>query len=404
MATLHVYGIDHSRAPLEVREELVFGEQEIGELAPLLRRGPVGEVMVLSTCNRTEIYMVASGPVTTYPLAPLQRYRPQARAMDDHCLRYHLEDADAAAHLHAVAASLQSEVPGDTQIASQVAAAARMARQAGTMGPLLEHLAAGALRTAKRVRRETGLSAGGPATGAAVLQTLRRHGPVRGRNRQSLRVLLLGAGVMAGEVAAHLVRSGGGVGPSAPEIVIAGVWARNKQKARCFAERIGSRSLGAGELAASMRTADAIMSACRGRLEILSEPTLGPLVETRAAPLLVIDLGVPRNLDPAMAARDGVHAVFLDQLHQKMRERSRLRREAVEEAERIVAAESGRFEAWRRALPLQPLRSDVYASVESVLSRWRLLQPHATRELRVALHRTLEQTFGAVAATAQSFP
>jgi glutamyl-tRNA reductase len=240
MPTLHVYGIDHSRASLEIREELAFSETELNELLPMFltsdasaaASGTVCEVMLLSTCNRTEVYLVTEGVPAAYPLEPLRQYRPQARVMDDLCLRYHWQGDVVTKHLFAVAASLRSEVPGDTQIGTQVAAAARIARMAGTLGPLLEHLVAGALRTAKRVRRETGLAVGSSGTGPAVLRSLRRLVPASGRAAKPIRVILLGAGVMAEDVSNHLSRSGlhsgnrGCSGSNAvPAVAIAGVWA-----------------------------------------------------------------------------------------------------------------------------------------------------------------------------------
>ena len=185
MPILHVYGIDHSRASLAVREQLAFSAEEAGELIPVLLAGPdpadcrgaVREAMLLSTCNRTEVYLVTDGEPAGFPLEPLCRHRPEMQWLDNPELRYHLREQEASAHLFAVAASLRSQVPGDTQIASQVAAAAAVARSADTLGPLLEQVVARALRSAKRVRRETGLMAGSAGTGAAVLQALRRMMP-----------------------------------------------------------------------------------------------------------------------------------------------------------------------------------------------------------------------------------
>lgn len=215
MPTIQIYGIDHSRAPIEVREQLSFSNDELLELLPLLitplasgdHTGNVQEAMLLSTCNRTEVYLVTDGIGGSYPLEPLRRYRPEAKLMDNTCLRYHLSGEAAVSHLFSVAASLRSQVPGDTQISTQVSTAARIARIAGTLGPLLEQAVAAALRSAKRVRRETGLMAGGSGTGPAVLRCLRRFRPPETGRDRPIQVLLLGAGIMAEEVATHLLRS-----------------------------------------------------------------------------------------------------------------------------------------------------------------------------------------------------
>ena len=417
MPTIHVYGIDHSRAPLEAREELAFSEAELSEVLPMFlapgrtsqHGGRVREVMLVSTCNRTEVYLVTEGKLDSYPLEAIRSYRPQARAMDDLCLRYHLQDAEVAAHLFAVASALRSEVPGDTQIANQVAGAARAARHAGTLGPVLEHLVACALRSAKRVRRETGLAAGSSGIGPAILQNLRRIAPLPGRHPKSVQVLLLGAGAMAEEVATHLLRSGtrsglpGRAEAAVPAITIAGVWARDKQKAIRFSAKFGVPSRSAQESVKLLTHVDAVVGACRGRVPLLSERMLSPLLATRVEPLLVLDLGVPRNLDPVLAQRDGLQAIFLDQLHQQMRERTRIRKDALAQAAHIVAEESARFETWWDQWPLRPIRAEMYASLETVLAKWRSTQPLAVRQLRVALHRTLETAFGSASAAPPRF-
>jgi len=407
MRTLHLYGIDHSRAPIDVREELAFSSAEIREVLPrllsqegaLTGNGGVAEALLLSTCNRTEIYLAVEGEISSYPLAAIQNCRPGIRILDDQCLRYHFHGRQAFAHLFAVAASLRSQVPGDTQIAKQLAVSAQIAREAGTMGPLLELATAAALRSAKRVRRETGLMAGRSGTGPAVLQCIRRLVPGQSRPLRPVRVLLLGAGTMAEEVACHLSGSGAagpGRGVDSRNVEIAGVWARDRQKANRFAERYGIPAFTNRQATRALAAVDAVVGACRGRVALLGEAVLGECLQTRTNPLVVVDLGVPRNLDPTLAGRDGLYAVFLDQLHGQMRERARHRAGAIEKAEFILAEELERFEQRMARWPLQPFRTEVYSTIEQVLGRWRMQQPDAVRQLRVALHRTLEQTFRSV--------
>jgi glutamyl-tRNA reductase len=418
MPILHVYGIDHSRATVELREQLTFSADEAREVLPLLLsepgsavgKGAVLETMLLSTCNRTEVYLVVEGEITGYPLEPLRRRRPEIQMMDDQYLRYHLQGQSAVSHLYAVAASLRSQVPGDTQIATQVTTASDIARSAGVFGPFLERLVAGALRSAKRVRRETGLMAGGGGTGSAVLQTLRRIVPEGSRANRPMSVLLLGAGDMATEVATHLLRSatwsgvtrrnGAACGGSGRSIHITGVWTRDRQKAVRFGEMFGIASLSLREANQALSTVDAVIGACRGRVALLSEATLLPILDARIYPLFVLDLGVPRNLDPGVAGRDGIDVFHLDQLHQQMRERNRQRGNALAQAEQIVEQESLRFDKWYGQLPVRPIRAEMYASVEMVLSKWRSSQPAAVRHLRGALHRSLDQAFGTLGRSA----
>ena len=411
MPTIQVYGIDHSRAPIEVREQLSFSSDELQELLPLLitpeapsdQSGKVQEAMLLSTCNRTEVYLVTDGVGGSYPLEPLRRYRPEAKLMDNTCLRYHLNGQEAVSHLFSVAASLRSQVPGDTQISTQISTAARIARSAGTLGPLLEQAVAAALRSAKRVRRETGLMAGGSGTGPAVLRCLRRFKqPEPGRDRP-VRVLLLGAGIMAEEVATHLLRSRARssrtqISPQQPGsmpvgVSLAGVWARDRKKAKAFGDLFGIHALTARGAMRALATVDVVIGACGGRVGMLSERQLSPILDKRAAPLLVIDLGVPRNLDPRMAERDGLEPIFLDQVHALMRDHTMQRANAMEKASTIVAEEATGFERWLRRLPLRPLRAEMYNTLETVLAKWRTTQPSAVQHLRISLHRSMEQAF-----------
>ena len=412
MPTIQVYGIDHSRAPIEVREQLSFGNDELLELLPLLltpqapgteRAGQIQEAMILSTCNRTEVYLVSDGIGGYYPLEPLRRYRPEAHLMDNTCLRYHLDGREAVSHLFSVAASLRSQVPGDTQISTQVSTAARTARIAGTLGPLLEQAVAAALRSAKRVRRETGLMAGSSGTGPAVLRCLRRFKqPEPGRDRP-VRVLILGAGIMAEEVATHLLRSRSRTsrpqiphqkpGSGAVGVSVTGVWARDRKKAVAFGDLFGIHPLTTRAARQAMVSADVVIGACGGRVGLLSERQLTPILDRRVAPLLVIDLGVPRNLDPKMAEKDGLEPIFLDQVHALMRDHTIQRARALEKAAAIVAEESTQFERWLRRLPLRPLRAEMYNTLETILTKWRTTQPGAVQHLRVSLHRSMEQAF-----------
>ena len=411
MPTLHLYGIDHSRASLAVREDLAFDESEIAELLPsFLPAFPqsesaagVLEAMLLSTCNRTEVYLVLDREPGSYPLEPLRRYRPQARAMDDDCLRFHLTGSAAVSHLYAVASAMRSEVPGDTQIARQIAAAGRIAKSCGTLGPLLAQTVAGSLRTAKRVRRETGLAAGNSTSiGPAVLRNLRRIASQSNASKP-IGVLLMGAGALAEDVATHLTRSSASSRPlpSVPSrdnsrcapVRIAGVWARDQQKTIRFASRFGIQPLSRDGALNAMSHVDCVVGACRGRVDLLQRQWLTPIVEGRITPLTIIDLGVPRNLEPCLAALDGIHAVSLDQLHQQIRERTQTRHLALGHAESIVKEEVRRFEHWFRQYPLRPVRADIYGVIEAALGRWRGSHPAAVQRLRASLHKTLHQTF-----------
>lgn len=407
MPTLHLYGIDHRRVPADMREVLTLNAAEVRNVLPeLLRsddpgtgRGSVTEAMLLSTCNRTEIYLAVEGEPSSRLLSPLWNLRPEAATLKDERSRYHLCERAAAAHLFAVASSLRSQVAGDTRIARQVAEAAQLAREAGTMGALLETLTAASLRATKRVRRETGLMAGQSGTGPAVWQGIRRLTPGDGGERRPIRVLLLGTGRVAEEVATHLACFEPcmlGRTVSRRRVELAGVWARDHRKAARFAKPFGILALSDAQALRALEHVDAVVGACRGRVSILDEATVVEFLARRRDPLVVVDLGVPGNLDPKVAGRDGLLSVSLNDLHGEVSERSRHRQSALDAAQTILAEEVERFERRMAQWPLRPFRAEVYATMGEVLSRWRTEQPDAVRQLRVALHRMLDEAFSSV--------
>ncbi|MBI2688864.1 MAG: hypothetical protein HYX27_21385 [Acidobacteria bacterium] len=368
MSVIHLFGIDHTRVPLDIGEQGAFDRADLLRLLPALRGG-----------------VIADGELKWLPTEPLCRQGPLACILNDADKAFHLAGNAAVQHMLAVAASLLSQVPGDTHIAGQVAAAAEAAREAGTLGPILERLAKAALRAAKRVRRETGLMADGMGMGPSMLNSLRRCLPHPGRCARRKRLIVLGTGQVASEAVKHLLL--------APDFVIAGIWARDRRRAVRFAARFDLPVLTEREAHRALSTVDGVIGACRGRVPLLDAATLRPILDKRVEPLLVLDLGVPGNLDPVCAGSDGLQAIFLDQLQRHMRDRLQVTAGDVAGAEQIIAAEAERFGAWERQLPLQPIRAEVYASLEGVLGKWRDMQPAAVRHLRIALHRTLEQAF-----------
>lgn len=393
MYSLHVYGIDHTRAPLALREVLAFSPEQQSALLPALIAEPAPgtqEVMVLSTCNRTEFYLVRDENATSYPLANLLGFRPEAAAIIDTTIRYHLAGRDAIHHLFAVAASLRSQLPGETQIASQLAEALAIARQAGTTGPYLERITAWALHAAKCIRRETGIAAGKGGLGPAVLRTIRKQVVGHGR---PVSILMLGAGRAAEEVLAHLVRSGAPSGSRSPGISVRAIWSRDVKKAAQLSERIGSQPVGPAEALRCLASVDVAVGACRGRVPLLNKEIVTPLLESRTRPLLFLDLGVPRNLDPDVAASDALQMVSLDDLQSQMRRHNGHMAAALRRADEMVSESSESCMRWWETRNLHGMRGELFAAVESVLANWRQREPGHVKHLRPVLHRSLAASF-----------
>ncbi len=340
---LVLIGLNYRTAPVTVRERYAVPARAVSALNEKLVHGlDIAEAALISTCNRTELLAVSSGAEAVRE--PLQDFFQSQ--LGDGSARgeqlYELREGDAVLHVLRVAASLDSMVLGEAQILGQLKQAYRAAMEARSLGPVLHRLFQRAFGAAKRVRTETGLGAStvslarvGVHLARELFESLRRK-----------RVLLLGAGEMAESALRGLCDAGAG------EVV---VLSRTREAAVRLAERLGGRPGSLEELPRELVAADVIVSS----LQTL-EPVLLPfdLLHAAAArhgrPLLVVDLGIPRNVACEVNELENVYLYNLDDL-EHVAERGREDRKAtVETAERIVQREHERFERWRASLPLAP--------------------------------------------------
>ncbi len=313
-------GVSHRHAPLEVRERLFLADGHALELAAALAGDGV-EAVVLSTCNRTEIYL-AGGSAER---AGEELERRSGLELGDVLASW--EDEDAVEHLFRVAAGLDSLVPGEAQILGQVRQAYDAALTAGTTGPLLNRLFEDALRAGKRVRTEANLADLPESVAASAVELAARTlGGVENR-----RALLFGAGKMS-ELAARDLRARGA------EVVIS---SRTLESAEELAERVGGRAAAFDAVAVELTGADLVISATRCPYPILHAEA----VQARTKPLVLVDVAVPRDLDPAIGKLEGCTLFDIDDLGDGLVGRE----EDVREAEEIVAQEAVRFAEWRRS-------------------------------------------------------
>lgn len=341
--SLLLVGLSHKTAPLEVRERYAVSGAELAmHDEKLLASGALDEAALISTCNRTELVAVARAGALA--IDELRRFLHEAvgdsSASPDQV--YELEDAEVVRHVFEVAASLDSMVIGEAQILGQIKHAYRAAVAARTCGPVLNRLFQQSFRAAKRVRSETGLSQAATSVARVGVQLAREiFEPFAGKH-----VLLLGAGEMA-ESALLGLRDAG-----AQDVTILN---RTASRADRLAARLGARALPFESLELELQAADVLLCS----LEVD-----GPLVETgllsrvmqhrQGLPLLVIDLGMPRNVDPAAQELENLYLYDIDDL-EAVAERGRVARgEAIEPARQIVAQERARFARWQAALPLVP--------------------------------------------------
>jgi glutamyl-tRNA reductase len=313
-------GVSHRHAPLELRERLYLADGQTVELARELG------AVVLSTCNRTEIYL-AGGDATVAREALERRSRVKLEGVVAVW-----DDGEAVDHLFRVAAGLDSLVPGEAQILGQVRLAYEAALGAGATEPVLNRLFEDALHAGKRVRTEAKLAEMPESVAASAVDLAEKAlGGLDGK-----RALLFGAGKMS-ELAARDLRV---------RNVAVVVSSRTLESAQELAGRVGGRAAPFDAVAVELMDADLVISATRCPYPILHAEAVQP----RQRPLVLVDIAVPRDLDPEIAHVEGCTLYDIDALGGGLVGRE----EDVREAERIVAEEAARFAEWRRSRGAAP--------------------------------------------------
>jgi glutamyl-tRNA reductase len=373
-----VYGLNQNSAPIELRERLVVPEEDLVPAVLSLAATPgIREGIILSTCNRTELIVLGEGPEARTSLRGflLQRGRVTGEELDRHA--YLHVDADAVRHLFRVAASLDSMMIGESQILGQVKDAFAAAQAAGTVHARLDHLVRRALQVAKLVRTATGIARSPVSIARAA--AMRAH-EVFGSLRERA-VLIVGAGKMARLAAEHVVSSG--VGSIA-------VVNRSWQGAADLARRMQGTAFPWEERARLLGVSDVvIVSTGAPQHVIVLEEVLQVARVRRGRPLFLLDIALPRNVDPRVNQIDNVYLYDLDDL-QAVAEagRSERRREAAN-AESMIEAETEAYLERARALEVTPtivalrerLQAMGAAEMERFRSRLGALTPEQVRTL-----------------------
>jgi glutamyl-tRNA reductase len=348
---LHVVGINHRTAPVEVRERVVFEPAGLPEaLRDLTAQPLVREAAIVSTCNRTELYCVVE-PGTLELGRWLERYHHLGASLTP--ALYDLRDSRAVAHAFSVAAGLDSMVLGEPQILGQLKDAYRAAQVAGTTGPLLNRLFQAAFSVAKRVRTETqiGANAVSVATAAgAMARTVFASFAER-------TALLVGAGDTISLVARHLHADGLG------RMIIAN---RSVDHAREIATEFHGFAVELADIATHLHEADLVISSTASPAALVTRAmTQAALRARRRRPMFMLDLAVPRDLDPAIAELEDVYLFTIDDLQGVVDRNLAGRREAARAAGQLIASEVDRFELGLRTRDAAPairrLRDDAEA-------------------------------------------
>jgi glutamyl-tRNA reductase len=368
MSELISLGISHKTAPVEVRERVAFDEQEAARLlAELTARDEVHEAVAISTCNRTEFYLVTPDPVQAEAdllarLATRAGIRPTELAG----VVYTPRNCDAARQLYRVASGLESMIVGEAEVQGQVKRAYEIALAAGTTGPLTNRLFRAALEAGKRVRTQTGI--GRERVSVSTVAVALAHQIVGDLAERS--VVVIGAGETSERTARALAAQG------VTTIFIAN---RHADRARALADRFGGAVGALDELPARLEQADIVVASTSSPHPIVTAEELELVMRARGGrPLMLIDIAVPRDIEPACADIAGVTLYDIDDLQAVVARNLEVRASECAGAEEVVEEEIQRFARWMAQLDVVPtiaaLREHGTEIVDQVLAenagRW----------------------------------
>ncbi len=348
--SLVVLGLNHRTAPIEVRERIVFDAARLPQaLASLSALPGLQEALIVSTCNRTELYCAGEdrgGGLAAW-LAAQSGGNP---ALAD-CL-YRVEDSEAVRHVFSVAAGLDSLILGEPQILGQLKDAYRAAQQAGTAGPLLNRLFQTAFSVAKKVRSETAIGASAVSVASAGIQLARRI--FAGFEHHT--ALLVGAGDMIELAARHLHAQRIG------RMIIAN---RSLNRAQRIAEGLQASAILLDSLDAHLPQADLVVcSTARPGHVIGLESVQAALVERRRRPMFMLDLAVPRDIDPRVGGLEDVYLYTIDDLRQVVDRNMKARQDEASSARRMIDGDVGQFMTALRVLDAVPAIRELRGQAE----------------------------------------
>lgn len=358
---LHVLGLNHHTAPVDLRERVSVSEsQQEAALKALMQVPGVEQAVLLSTCNRTEIYgQIAPEhePQLARWLAEYHGVRPDA--LDAYLYRH--SEEEAVKHLFRVAAGLDSLIMGEPQILGQVKQAWSLARQQGAVQGPLDRLFQHTFATAKRVRTETRIGAHPVSVAYASVKLARQLF----NQLDESSVMLIGAGETIELAAQHLANA------KVKRMLIAN---RTLEHAQSLASRFSGFALPLSEAGRHMAEADILISATASPVPVVhAADVAAALKERRHRPMLLIDLAVPRDIEPEVAALDDVYLYTVDDLDHVLEESRAFRQQAAVEAENLISLQAEHFFAQLKALNHQSgllkLRSHVDEAREALLAK-----------------------------------
>jgi len=342
--TLYTLGLNHQTAPLPIRERVVFHVERLNDALAELKSKLAREAAILSTCNRTELYVAGEDPAAGAPqlsewLARYHRFEPNGLQP----YLYTLPHEQAVRHAFRVASGLDSMVLGEPQILGQMKEAVRTAESAGTLGTVLHKLFQRSFAVAKEVRSTTQLGAASVSMAAAAVKLAARIFP----SLREQSVLFIGAGEMIELCATHFAAQ------APARLTVAN---RTAERAGRLAARFNGQAIELKSLAEHLHEHDIIVSSTASSLPILGKGLVERALRARRRrPIFMVDLAVPRDIEPEVAELDDVFLYTVDDLAGIVSANLDARRSSVDQAEAIIDTQVGQFMHWMKAREVVPL-------------------------------------------------
>ncbi len=361
--TLLALGLNHTTAPIAVRERLAVPSERLSALLRGIIALPgIQEAAILSTCNRTEVYCHTDHPDSHILLKWLARTQNLAVEEIEPYIYTH-RDAESIRHLFRVACGLDSMVLGEPQILGQMKSAYQAARQAGALGKILSRLFQHTFSAAKKVRTDTAIGASPISVAFAAVRLSQQI--FDDLSQQT--ALLIGAGETIELTARHLHQQGIG------RLIVAN---RTFDRAYALASQFGGYAIALRELPDHLQEGDIIVSSTASQLPILGKGAIERAIKQRRhKPIFMVDLAVPRDIEPEVETLDDVYLYTIDDLKDIVEENRQARREAALQAEEIIAMEVEHFLGWLRSQgatdTIRALRTQAREHKEQALDRAR---------------------------------
>ena len=355
---IYLTGINHRTAQVSIRECFAISKENHYQNIFFQQDRKVDEVIILSTCNRVEILVVADRDESIHPYLLEQWTKlcgQPSNILPQYTYNYSGEQA--VRHLFTVASSLDSMILGEPQILGQLKAAYRDAVQNKTTGTILNRLVHKAFSVAKRVRTETDIASSAVSISYAAVELAKK---IFG-NLEHLQAMLIGAGEMAELAATHLLSAG------VQNILIAN---RTFANAEELAEKLKGQAVRFENLSECLDTVDIIISSTGASTTILEAPMIQKVMRRRKnRPMFLIDIAVPRDIDPAVNSLDNVYLYDIDDLKDVVQENMQTRQDAALQAQKIVAEETEKFLLWQQGLDIKPTIVNLLEKAEELAYR-----------------------------------